>query len=357
MTEVKLALSNTDEANIASLLARVNQPEVRKEVNALGSSIIDKNRREWALSKVKVRDIITGSKGAELIGKKLVQLRVQSNKIDKLTEVNRVKKWFINESKIIAKSVVKFEEIEKTIEIISEDMRSAVTMLEQDSRELAEASNWIKEQKDEIGKITSLLKQMLDHLEKDEDIPLENVEKMRLKELLATRRQDLKIISGAYDQFLATISQTIFNNSREAQTADRLETVVSIVGGVGFIIRAAMNRQREVSELNEGAKQFVASMLEQNADALVAQTEASKQSYGDMTSIMDALKDAYGKISSALETEAEQSQELAEEALKNVAELDNLQATLDRELEARKKANDQLSLVEETKKESIQEEA
>jgi uncharacterized protein YaaN involved in tellurite resistance len=313
---------------ITSMVKRLDQPEVFKEIHTLGKAMVDSNSGAWQLKKSKLRQILTDTKGSNDIKNCLVDVRNQADKINKLTEVNWMKKFFMSDSKIVTKALVKYEDIEKVVEKIVTAMESAADMLAQDSDELANMSSWIDDQQLDIEGVLAVMKDTIDALENPGGKKYDVAKVERLKVALYARSQDLAIISSAYKQFTLAITQTITNNDREIETAKRMKIIISTVAETGLIIRAAMSRQDRVNELNTSAKDFTAQLITQNAQNFKAQTIASKKSVQDMSQIMTALKEAHAVISESLAEELIANEELTVAAKSNLKELEELHLSL-----------------------------
>ncbi|HUV85252.1 MAG TPA: toxic anion resistance protein [Methanosarcinales archaeon] len=317
---------------VGDMMTSLNKPEVLKEISSFGENIIHKGTNEWSLRKSKVHSVVTKSEGSRLVQSDLVKLRTQANKIDKLTKVNKLKRWLISDSKIVVRATIRYESIDATIKNISESLCSAAEMLKKDSDELIDSASWLKDQIVDINNAIAALEEAIHHLEVNDNIPINDEEKNRLRELLLIKVEDLKIISTAYEQFIATISQTVFNNNRQIQTAQRMSVVIGTVAAAGFIVRVAMNRQEQVDALNRSAKEFTATLISQNAELLEKQTIASKEAYNDSSVIVEALKGAHLKLVAALEEETKVNKEVAETAMRNVSDLDKLNEELENRL-------------------------
>ena len=335
-TSTSLIDSSIDTYNILNSLE--SNSAVYKEVMNIGKDVIESNRTEWSLKKSKVRDALSGSDGAKEITRSVINMKAQANKINKLADIGSLKKVFLSPSRIAAKVMIKYEDIEKVVQGISKSMSSAINMLEKDCLELMDVSSWLTDQIAKINVLSKVIEDLISKMKDNKvDMNIDDTEKDRLRLFLVTRQQDLVLISTAYGQFKATILQTVSNNKTEVQTANRMRIIVGTIAEVGLVARVSMNRQKKVNDLNQSAKTFAAGLIKQNAIALKDQTVAANKSYNDMSDIMLSIKESAGAIKETLAEESKASEEYLKKATKNIQDMELINDELEKELSKRER--------------------
>jgi uncharacterized protein YaaN involved in tellurite resistance len=150
---------------------------------------------------------------------------------------------------------------------------------------------------------------------------------------VATRVQDLRVMDEVHHQYFLSIELTRQNNNRLGQAVDRTLTLATNVVTVGLAIQAALVRQQRVQEAAERTREFLGTMITQNAAAIRAHTEQIGDLYNQPVIAIDALAQAHDDLLAALDLASRLREEGIRTAQDNAARIASMTVELDARLQ------------------------
>jgi uncharacterized protein YaaN involved in tellurite resistance len=177
---------------------------------------------------------------------------------------------------------VRRENIADVITTIESSLTNGRNTIVQDNAELSVLNKDLESTQLVIQKNAYLAEVMANKLDEAIANTADTTKQARYKSVLfrvLARGQDLRAMEAAYEQFFATIKMYREDSALEIDTVQRMLTLGMNVINVAFGIHVALEHQRQVLEATKATKEFIGSMLIQNATAIKDNTKGIAELY------------------------------------------------------------------------------
>lgn len=236
----------------------------------------------------------------------------------------------------LKKIALRYETVSEQVTVIETKLREGRSLLQRDNIELRKLYEDVEAQQVAIQRQTyfgELLVEELTSLYDESTDPRQRDTIQAAVHDVATRVQDLRVMDEVHHQYFLSIELTRQNNNRLGQAVDRTLTLATNVVTVGLAIQAALVRQQRVQEAAERTREFLGSMITQNAAAIRAHTEQIGDLYNQPVIAIDALAQAHDDLLAALDLASRLREEGVRTAQDNAARIAAMTVELDERLQ------------------------
>lgn len=318
---------------------------VLDEITSVGVQSQRNAGRQLELVNTRIGMLLTEGGASNAVATDLVELRGALEKIDPHLQQRSL--WarttdvlpFVRNNALVRslkKIAMRYEPVSKQIAVIESKLREGRTLLQRDNIELRKLYEDVEAQQVAIkrqsyfgelivGELTVLYDETADPRQRDTiQAAVHDV---------ATRVQDLRVMDEVHHQYFLSIELTRQNNNRLGQAVDRTLTLATNVVTVGLAIQAALVRQQRVQEAAARTREFLGTMITQNAAAIRAHTEQIGDLYNQPVIAIDALAQAHDDLLAALDLAGRLREEGIRTAQDNAARIASMTVELDTRLQ------------------------
>ncbi|MFQ5796085.1 MAG: toxic anion resistance protein [Candidatus Bipolaricaulia bacterium] len=337
------------EKEVSQLVVEVQESEKGLQLtNRLGSIGAKEQKRSSAkinLLKTKVGDLLNEVEGeGGAIPRNLIELRKTMDEINPhvLSEkprgvVSRVLRKVPKIGDILADIAVKYESVQTQIDGIINGLRAGKDQLLQDSIELDELYQQVKEAQFGIQRYAYFGELFMQKLQELHDQSDNSAEREKLSAAIhrgAMRVQDLRTMEQVNYQFFVSIDLTVQNNTNLSDSIDRTVMVTTSLLVVGLAIQAAMARQKKITKAVQQTQEYASEMLAANAAAIRQQTQEIGDLQNNPVLALEKVAAAYDDLMATLDETERIRKEGTTQAREGIKQLTQMSQKLESKAEA-----------------------
>lgn len=217
--------------------------------------------------------------------------------------------------------------LQQFVDHLEESLRSGETMLKQDNAQLKVMYLSIEEKQKLVASDAYFAEVLIEKLSEAVASTTDERKRGSLQKVLfrvATRAQDLRAMENVHEQFFVSIQMTRENNDMLVATVQRMLTLGMQVVYIAFAIHAALMRQKSVLEAEKGTREFLGSMIVNNATLINSHVKEIGDLYKQPIIAMDKLETAIDQLEQSIDATNRLKAEGIEVAKTNITKVKQL---------------------------------